>query len=222
MHSGVPRTQETVLQVVAGFKDAIMINRGVSEDAIYDGSYDHQEKRIVSTQTQMLGQVTFYENWRDLAEPIYRDLDGKPDDGAFLVAQAYCPEVNEGFEGYRWMAEQGFRGSRLSEYPLDVANRGLRCVLRSDIHVQGSSITIAGTHQWNIEAMAASLSKEGLGEDGNQLFENAGGGFPTAGILKLRIEHKHGNVKEAAMYRITNGVSQQMELNMDTLRGYGR
>ena len=127
-----------------------------------------------------------------LVETKYRDSEGNCDDGNELVAEAYHKGVNPNFPGYAWMVQKGFENDSRSEHPRDVAYRGLSSAM--PLVMQGETL-LSGSHQWNLEAITAQLVGK-LGNDGNELFANAGGSYGLGGGFELRVYEQDGKFKK--------------------------
>ncbi len=156
-----------------------------------------------------------WRQFKGLVETDYLDSRGNPDDGNELVAEAYCKAVNpkeSGFPGYRWMVERGFQDDPRSENPFALAYRALREVIPALLN---NDVVLSTSHQPNLEIITAVLIKD-KGEDGNELFENAGGPYGMGGGFELRVCEIDGVVKEASLMRTGNDPTKlEKELNVD-------
>ncbi|MCK4589742.1 MAG: hypothetical protein KAT77_04805 [Nanoarchaeota archaeon] len=169
-----------------------------------------------------LHRLTAHKSCDGLDEIDYKDYNGLPDEGNELVAQAYCPEVNPDFPGYKWMVQKGFEGDPRSEHPQSIADRALRKLVPAlNWH---SSLTLAVSHQPNIEIITAALTGN-LGKDANELWENAGGAYALGSGFRLTTEYDliEKSFKSAKLKRTSGNqgadFKKEIDVNLEVLNG---
>tara|TARA_Y100000310_G_scaffold345402_1_gene464535 strand:- start:43419 stop:44279 length:861 start_codon:yes stop_codon:yes gene_type:complete len=218
-HLYLPKNLNSVLQASSQLIRAIETN-----NALYLGLVEEFAARVNVTpgrlspehqQIQLkhgLNKITTFKVLNGLTETVYRNFAGCPDDGNELVAQAYNKTVNPNFPGYRWMVQKGFQEDQRSEEPRLLARRGLQDLLPN---LTNYDVVIATTHQPNMEIITAALTGN-IGQDANELFENAGGAYGMGGRLELKIYTEGMNVVDAKMMRsLDNPRIAEMEMNVD-------
>ena len=154
-----------------------------------------------------------------LAESVYKNSQGDPDEGNELVAEAYHKGINPSFSRYRWMVQKGFEHDSRSEHPQDVADRGLRALI---LAVLQYDTVLSSSHQPNLEVITAALTGH-LGNDGNEVFERAGGAYGLGGGFELRVYETAGKISEARLIRTKNDprqLEQELVVDMETLLQY--
>ncbi|HLC51894.1 MAG TPA: hypothetical protein VJI98_01470 [Candidatus Nanoarchaeia archaeon] len=132
-----------------------------------------------------------------LAETAYKNSANQEDGGNELVAEAYNTTVNAKYKGYQWMLQKGFENDYRSEHPAELVKRALSQVVPIVI---GKDVVLSASHQPNLEAITAALTGN-LGNDGNEVFENAGGAYGMGGGFELRVYEKDGRIKDAQLKR---------------------
>lgn len=102
-------------------------------------------------------------------------------------------------------------------HPKDAATRALNRIVTVAM-LPMVRIAQGTTHTWNIEAIMATLSGKGVGKDGNELYDNAGGGFDQCGYLEVRVEFD----PETKQFCPTMQVLRTMPLELSKTNGYNR
>lgn len=105
------------------------------------------------------------------------------DDGNQLFVEASNQTEYKG--SFRYQAQIAFSDDpRCVDHPKGVAEKALQHFVP---RLQQFRIVQGTTHTWNIEAIMATLLGKGVGNDGNELYLNAGGAFDQEGYIELRV-----------------------------------
>lgn len=135
-----------------------------------------------------------------LTEARYFGKDGDDlitDEGNQLYVESQLPENKQRFPlgNFRYQATRAMdkqdqrvrdpKNIALGYHPKEAGNRALTHLVKM---VRQFRIVQGTTHTWNIEAIMVTLNGNGVGKDGNELYDNAGGGFDQCGYLEARIE----------------------------------
>ena len=211
--SPLPRTKETIMPMFAG-----MATTFAEERLRIDlKNISPEEKKLLSDAG--LHKWADYKVLGGLAESVYRNSRGEPDEGNELVAQAYCGTVNHNFPGYRWMVQKGFEGDSRSEHPEQIGERALVDLMPNLMQYE---LMLGATHQPNLEIITAMLGGD-IGRDANELFEKAGGAYGMGGRLELRIHTQFDNIASGKLMRTLddpNKLEMELPLDINLLRQY--
>jgi hypothetical protein len=211
--SPLPRTKETLTPLFTGMATKFAEERL----RINLQNISPEEKKTLSDAG--LHKWADYKVLGGLAESVYRNSNGEPDNGNELVAQAYCKTINPNFSGYRWMVQKGFEQDPRSEHPKQIGERALIELIPNLMKYE---LMIGTTHQPNLEIITAALGGD-LGQDANELFEKAGGAYGMGGRLELRIYTQFDNIVSGTLKRsLADPKKLEMELpvNINVLRTY--
>jgi len=212
-HSPLVRADETARHMFVGMARAYACNvLGIDPDEL-----SSEDKKKLSGQG--LHKLAAFQYVDGLVETWYRDSDGDPDEGDELVAEAYHKGVNPGFSGYRWMMQKGFEGDPRSEHPKRIADRGLEEAISLLLQYD---VVLSVSHQPNLEVITAALRGR-LGNNGNELFEEAGGAYGLGDGFELRLYETEGDIKAVSLGRTEKSsreVGMKLKVNFDVLKKY--